>query len=286
MSDLATVLSTWLDGQSTTGMDLYGIRMLAVGRFGKGLLFLAGLSVGLDLLDPDGVKRRGEANQERAERTLTRSRHKRDVARLSALHDTVTEDMVTVWSVPGDINGPISGLSVHTTPPGRVPEGLDVALDVYRSFHRAVIDELRAYAGNENEYTHAKHRAAEFLSSHLSGPDRALFTEAERAGRNDGCVLVALAGAVIALVFVVVALKTSPAAVPWAFMVMIAAIVLLLVALSTVSRLRVAAAWRWLLGRALRRLAATLRSARPFHGFRKAAFALFFVGSILDMLAS
>ncbi|MEU6740146.1 hypothetical protein [Streptosporangium sandarakinum] len=286
MSDLATVLSTWLDGQSTTGMDLYGIRMLAVGRFGKGLLFLAGLSVGLDLLDPDEVRRRGEANQERAERTLAQGRRKRDVARLSALHETVTEDMVTVWSVQDDINGPISGLAVHATSPGRVPEGLDVTLDAYRSFHRAVIDELRAYAGDENEYTHAKRRAAEFLSSHLSGPDRALFAEAERADGNGGCILLALVGVIIAVVFAAVALRTSPAAVPWAFMVMIAATVLLLVALSTVSRLRVAAAWRRLLGRALRRLAATLRSARPFHGFRKAAFALFFVGSILDMLAS
>ncbi|GGQ18394.1 hypothetical protein [Streptosporangium pseudovulgare] len=285
MSDLATVLSTWLDGQSTTGMDLYGIRMLTVGRFGKGLLFLAGLSVGLDLLDPDKVRRRGEANQERAGRTLAQGRHKRDVARLSALHKTVTEDMATVWSA-STAGGTISGISVHATPPGRVPEGLDVTLEVYRSFHRTVIDELRVYAGDENEYTHARDRAAEFLSSHLSGPDRALFTEAERAGRNEGCVLVALAGVLIAMVFVFGAVRTSSAAMPWAFMVMIAATVLLLFTLSTVSRLRAAAAWRWLLGRALRRLAATLRSARPFHGFRKAAFALFFVGSILDMLAS
>ncbi|MET9065620.1 hypothetical protein ACWDR1_25100 [Streptosporangium sandarakinum] len=285
MSDLATVLSTWLDGQSTTGMDLYGIRMLAVGRFGKGLLFLAGLSVGLDLLDPDNVRRRGEANQGRAERTLAQGRHKRDVARLSALHDAVTEDMATVWSA-STAGGTVSGISIHATPPGRVPEGLDVTLEVYRSFHRAVIDELRAYAGNENEYTHARDRAAEFLSSHLSGPDRALFTEAERAGRNEGCVLAALAGVLIAIVFVFGAVKTSPAAMPWAFMVMIAATALLLFTLSTVSRLRAAAIWRWLLGRVLRRLAATLRSARPFHGFRKAAFALFFVGSILDMLAS
>ncbi|MFF0309736.1 hypothetical protein ACFYSC_20100 [Streptosporangium sp. NPDC004379] len=285
MSDLATVLSAWLDGQSTTGMDLYGIRMLAVGRFGKGLLFLAGLSVGLDLLDPDKVRERGEASGERAERTLARGRRRRDVARLAALHKAVTEDMVTVWSVSADdINGPISGLSVHRTPPGRVPEGLDVTLETYRSFHRAVIGELPAHT--ENEYTHAKRRAAEFLGDHLGGPDRALFAEAERADGAEGCAVAALAAVFVTLVSVVVALRTSPAAVPWAAAAMLTAAVLLLLALSTVSRLTVAAAWRWFLGRALRRLAATLRSARPFHGFRKAAFALFFAGSILDMLAS
>jgi hypothetical protein len=43
--------------------------------------------------------------------------------------------------------------------------------------------------------------------------------------------------------------------------------------------------WR-LAGRIARSLAAALRRTRPFHVFRWAAFILFFVASLVDLLAS
>jgi hypothetical protein len=283
VDDLLNVIAAWWDGRQTTDMEVFGWKMLYYGRAGKIMLLVAGLAVVFDLLKPETVTRWGDAAQERAERAQSRGRHHRAAVRLTALHEAVVAAVMTRTAIHARGRATVR-YGIREEAPDQVPEGLGGTLDAYRRFHRDLLDELPAQDTDENRYEHVRRRADAFLADHLPGDDREALATARRAADHAGClwlgVLILLGG----LVHVFASVRTADPAAP--LLVLVVTTGLFVVTAFPVPRLRaIGLLWR-LAGRIARSLAAALRRTRPFHVFRWAAFILFFVASLVDLLAS
>lgn len=85
------VVTTWLAGKPTAGMTLMGHSMLVWGRVGKLLQFVAGLSIVLDLIDPDKVRALGARALARHGRVAGRLRTRRAALKIVALRDAMLD---------------------------------------------------------------------------------------------------------------------------------------------------------------------------------------------------
>jgi hypothetical protein len=283
VDDLLNVVAAWWDGRQTTDMEVFGWKMLYYGRAGKIMLLVAGLAVIFDLLKPETVIRWGAASQERAKRALSRGRHNREAVRLAALHEAVVAAAMTRTAIHARGKA-IVRYDIREEAPEQVPEGLGVTLDAYRRFHRDLIDELSAQDTDENRYAHVRRRADALLADHLPGDDRGALATARRAADDVGCLWLGLVILLGGVGYVFASVRTADPAVPLLVLVVTTGL-FVVTAFPAPRLLAVSLLWR-LAGRIARSLAATLRRTRPFHVFRWAAFALFFVGSLVDLLAS
>ncbi|MER7131961.1 hypothetical protein [Streptosporangium saharense] len=299
--DLMKVLATWWDGQQTSDLEVLGWKVLYYGRVGKAVLLLAGLVVIFDLLDPDAVKNWGKASKERAERALARSRHNRQAVRLSRLRESVVADMMTKRIIAMKRDFAVVRYWITKAAPRRVPDGLDITLDTYRRFHCEVIGELSGIGdpddpekANPHRYAHVGERVEAFLADHLSSDDQAkLALSGANRRESAGSLVMFIMGPVVGFfAFFLWGLAEHETGMLRLVMIVVGcAAAVLGVGLMAVSTTPTARMWAasvlWSLIRVIvLRLAATLQRAKPFHTFRWIAFGLFFVGSLVDLLAS
>ncbi|GAA1613537.1 hypothetical protein GCM10009733_007040 [Nonomuraea maheshkhaliensis] len=245
------VLATWWDGQQTSDLEVFGWKMLYYGRVGKALLLVAGLAVIFDLLDPKTVKSWGDTSKERAERALARSRHNRQAARLSRLRESVMADMMTITAAAHPIvtaaTPPmIIGYSIVKATPERVPDGLDVTLDTYRCFHRELMGELPGKGDPDDPK-----EADRLRYKHVMKRVEAFLVNHLSSDDQAKLALSSKDGDNHA------GARMQVVSVLWSLIRVIAF-----------------------------SLAVTLQRAKPFHIFRWIALGLFFVGSLVDLLAS
>ncbi|MFI7152863.1 hypothetical protein ACIBO2_48760 [Nonomuraea sp. NPDC050022] len=179
MNELVDVIATWLDGRSTTGMVVWGWPMLVWGRVGKVMLYFAALSIVLDLLDPEKLRRRGGELKVRATDALDRARLRLSQAGVARLNTNVRNHFT--YGIATDQ----WGVTAHVLPvrdsPGYVPRALGCSLEEYQAFHRSVIAELpRVHAGGDDnpcdgahedlcagQHDHISLRIAAFLAEHV-----------------------------------------------------------------------------------------------------------------------
>ncbi|GGO21430.1 hypothetical protein [Microbispora bryophytorum] len=283
------VVSVWLDGQSTSGLSLLGHSMLFWGRAGKGLQFLAGCAVVLDLVDTAKLRAAIDRAEDRYERAKDRGRAAARVQHLAEVREALYDSFF--YTVPSGVPGvkPITG--IHENPPDHAPPGVDHARLV--AFWTEVAAELpAAHRCRRNhrepcmeQRDHARGRIDDFLGRSLPERERVLIARAERAETwNDllktGSLVVA--GAAM-LALAVPDWDTMPdSRKVWLGVLAAAA---LLVAVARPVPLLSAAKWRTHRG-VLRLLAFGVDRTRPFHLLRRLAFVLFVVGFLLDLLAS
>ncbi|MBE3014145.1 hypothetical protein IL992_33945 [Microbispora sp. NEAU-D428] len=283
------VVSVWLDGRSTSGLTLLGHSMLFWGRAGKGLQFLAGCAVVLDLLDTAKLRAAIDRAEERYERAKDRGRVAARVQQLAEVRDALYDGFF--YTVPSGAPGvkPITG--IHEEPPDRAPQGIDHAKLV--SFWAEVVGELPTAHRCRRHHRepcpqqrdHVRGRIDEFVRRSLPEHERVLMARAERAATwNDLLKIGSLVvGSAALLAMIVPDWRVVPASRLVSLGVLAA--VGLLAGVTRPGLLLSAAKWGTYKV-VLRLLAFGIDRTRPFHLLRWLAFALFVVGFLLDLLAS
>lgn len=89
--------SAWLAGESMSDVTLWGRSMRFWERVGKGCIFMAGLSVLLDLADPETLRRRGHVATQRIQKARTRATAIRAEIDQARNHVTKAADRAHNW---------------------------------------------------------------------------------------------------------------------------------------------------------------------------------------------
>ncbi|WP_435207302.1 hypothetical protein [Micromonospora sp. bgisy143] len=285
MGGLFDVVAAWIAGRPTDNLELFGLTMVFWGRLGKSMLYLAGLTILVDLADPGKLRRRGAASAARAGRTFHRMRRKRQVGRLVLLHETVRDDVAQTV--------PRRGLILATRPPTSVPNGVHLSLGEYRDFHESV----RAALPGEHtcrdrhektlcpdQFEYVVRRINGLLADQLPADQRDLIRDAEATRKS-----VVPYFAVVAILAIAVCMVRAD---DWVWErtstsvgILLALVVSASVVLPAV-RLALAAVGYRLWGSVLSAYGALLDQTRPLHLLRWVAAGLFLVGGALDLLAS
>lgn len=285
MGGLVDVVAAWFTGRPTDNLQLLGLTMIFWGRLGKSMLYLAGLSILLDLADPGKLRQRGAASTVRAGRTFQRMRRTRHVARVVRMYQSVRDDIVRTV--------PRRGVVLITWPPTDVPAGIRLPLSEYRDFREDVLAALPGEHSCRDEHEiflcpqqvrYVARRVDDLVAEHLPADQRDLMREAE-ASRSSNAPLVAIL-AIPAIVAGVVRFGDPVREVTSLSLgIALALLTFLVVALPDV-RLSIAAVGYRLWGVVLSAYGRLLDQTRPLHLFRWVAAGLFLIGGPLDLLAS
>jgi hypothetical protein len=184
VNELLDLIATWFDGHSTTNMVLWGWPMLVWGRVGKVMLYLAALSIILDLLDPDKLRERGGGLKVRATDALSRARLRLSQAGVAGLSTSIRRHFISI--TPGvsydqwGITGRGDRHNAVYCPPDHVPRALGCSLEEYQAFHRSVIAELPRVHSCHGEHDglcsaqrdHIQARIDAFLTEHVPNDRR------------------------------------------------------------------------------------------------------------------
>lgn len=87
MAGYLDVLEAWFGGQKTEEMILGGSPMYLWGRWGKILLYIAGFSVILDIIDHSKLPERAEKADERSRLAKGEARRRREISRVIRLQN-------------------------------------------------------------------------------------------------------------------------------------------------------------------------------------------------------
>ncbi|MBM0279465.1 hypothetical protein [Micromonospora tarensis] len=285
MGGFIDVVEAWFAGRPTDHLELLGLTMIFWGRLGKSMLYLAGLSILLDLADPGRLRQRGTASVGRAGRTFQRMRRKRQVGRLVRMHEDVHGDIARM------VNH--RGLVLSTRPPTAVPAGVRLSLAKYRGFRADVIAALPGEHACRNEhkatlcpqqFEYVRRRVNNLIAEQLPADQRDLVRDAEATRNSVVPILAALAVPVIAVCVVrlddAVWERTSTS------LGVILALAVCVALFFPDVRLTIGAVSYRLWGSALSAYGRLLDQTRPLHLLRWLAAGLFLIGGPLDLLAS
>ncbi|GAA2195409.1 hypothetical protein [Micromonospora lupini] len=281
------VVDAWFAGRPTENLELFGLTMVFWGRLGKSLLYLAGLTVILDLADPDKLRARGRQAIERTQRLLGQTRRKRQVARLVGIQEIAIGGFVQVVHR--------HGLFLVTRPPAAVPTRLRLDLDQYREFHSTVIAALPSK--HDCQRPHGRHVCAQqfeyavrqindLIAEQLHADERDLILDVE-ASRTSIWPLLILPAVTFGGIGGARALSTSGSVGPWLFVgvLVVFLFTFAVFAFPETRPLTSAAAYRvW--GALLSGYGGMLDQTRPLNLLRRVAAGLFVIGGLLDLLAS
>ncbi|MFI6236070.1 hypothetical protein ACIBD9_21145 [Micromonospora sp. NPDC050784] len=290
MGGLIDLVDAWFAGRPTENLELFGVAMVLWGRLGKSMLYLAGLTVVLDLPDPEQLKEWGQRTIERADGPLGRTRRKREVRRLLKLQANVLKDVVRTTTIvsPGQA---LAYVRLVNKPPDAVPVGLNVALATYRDFHSqvmATIPDAHTCGGRHEvdvcpqQQAYARSRINALIGSQLPADERNLVLDMERS--DSGCLVVLGASGVLVGLVAFTAGFTNKGA-SWTYPGLVLAVIATIISFPTLRLLVSAAPYRvW--GALLSGYGGLLNQTRPFRLLRWAAAVLFAIGGLFDLLAS
>ncbi|WP_433310745.1 hypothetical protein ACQP0U_23355 [Micromonospora sp. CA-269861] len=290
MWGLGDVVDAWFAGRPTENLELFGLAMVFWGRMGKSMLYLAGLTVVLDLPDPKKLRQWGAAAVEHAGRPLGRMRRKRRVRRLLKLQATIRDDLVrtTTAASPGLV---VTRVRLVGNLPDAVPVGLTMALASYRDFHSqvmaAILDAHTCGSRHEadvcpQQQDYAVRRTNALIASQLPADERDLIQDLERS--DNGLLLVLGAFGAVGGIFVLGVGITNRGA-PWTYAGLALSVVATITYFPSLRLLAAAAPFRvW--GALLSGYGRLLDQTRPLHLLRWVAAGLFVVGGLFDLLAS
>ncbi|MFE9190762.1 hypothetical protein ACFYL6_14230 [Micromonospora sp. NPDC007208] len=287
MGGLIDLVDAWFAGRPTENLELFGVAMVLWGRLGKSMLYLAGLTVVLDLPDPKKLQNHGAAATERARWKYGRMGRKRQVRRLLGIQEAALNHIAYA--------GPRRGLTLVTRLPAYVPAGLQLELAQYRDFRNAVVAALptehacRYWHGHSvcpQQIHYAISRINSLIAEQLPEDERDLIREMEATRTSEFPMIFILGIPLIGFSAVgIERVREAPWA-PWAFGSIVLIYLACLIVLLPESRLVMAAAgyraWGW----GLSRYGRLLNQTRPLHLLRWVAAVLFAIGGLLDLLAS
>ncbi|MET8084300.1 hypothetical protein [Micromonospora sp. NPDC005237] len=280
------VVGAWLAGRPTENLELIGLTMVFWGRLGKSLLYLAGLTVVLDLADPDNLRARGRQTIERAHRLLGRMRHKRQVGRLVGIQEDVIVGIVRVAHR--------YGRSLVTQPPVAVPPGLRLELGRYRDFHSAVIGALptkhtcphqHGLSVCTQQFEYAVRQINNLIAEQLPAEERDLIRDVEASRRSISPLLIFLAAAIGGIGALSSISRGREG--QWVFVgLLVVSLLAFVVAVLPGMQLLTAAAGYRVWGALLSGYGRLLDQTRPLRLLRWVAAVLFVIGGLFDLLAS
>ncbi|MFG1949314.1 hypothetical protein [Nonomuraea sp. NPDC048826] len=252
MSGLADVIATWLDGRTTTQMELWGLGIVWWGRIGKGLLFAGGLAVVIDLLDAGKLRAHGLLTKQRAKAAWDHAQNRSKESAIARLERTVWDDLVGSKILSGGMPHTAASIVIlsylYSEPPRRAPHGLDCSLQTYQDFHSSVTTALpNAHCHNAQDMDRLHPPKTRYMCV-----DQVAFVRAR--------IEAFLAEQVPAEHHGLLGKSAK-----W---------------------LKIKALWWFLRGGAERLAGWALYRQRPLHMLRWAAFVFVVVGGLLDMLAS
>ncbi|WP_430496473.1 hypothetical protein ACQRWP_18705 [Micromonospora trifolii] len=264
--------------------------MIFWGRLGKSMLYLAGLTVVLDLPDPKKLRQRGAAAVEHAGRPWGRMRRKRQLRRLLKLQVDIRCHIVRIIAT-AKTGQATAYVRLVRKPPDAVPVGLNMALATYRDFHSQVMATIpdAHSCGTRHEIdvclqqqAYARRRVDALIASQLPADEQDLIRDMERSesDRLDALgVLVALVGI---FVFIGGLTRWGPF---WSCAGLVLSVAATVIPVPRVRLLAAAAHYRvW--GALLSGYGRLLDQARPLHLLRWVAAGLFAIGGMFDLLAS
>lgn len=285
MSDIVDVLRLWLDGKPTSDVVVWGRSMLIWGRVGKAIQLFAGGVVVLDLLNPAWFRRYGSALQNWASLLFRRSNERRALRQIVRLREQVGWDFLHNKSFA---TGPTSGvvwILLVAAPPARVPKGLDLTLDAYRSYHRQVVDHVMGEhtctdprnSTCEKLREYVWRRIDELVEAQRPPSERHLVAHAKEAEIGGYGALVG--SAVGMVIFFAGIPKEDPR-------LMVPGVLLIPLSWSWRVRLTLSTLSHRLLGGLQRAVGRDLHEPRPLIWLRWLAFLSLIFGTVLDLLAS
>ncbi|WP_229402252.1 hypothetical protein [Micromonospora okii] len=285
MSDILDVLRLWWDGKQTSDVVVWGHSMLIWGRVGKVIQLVAGGVVVLDLLSPAWFRRCGNALQSWSRLFSRRSVERRALRQIVRLREEVGRDFLHDRSFA---TGPTSGVVwVVLVPasPTRVPDGIRLSLEAYRSHHRQVIEDVM----REHTCTDPRNstcgklqvdvwrRIDELVEAQRPPEERHLVERAAEAEIGSyGAVIGSAIGMVV--LFIGIAREDMRFAVPGALLMPLSWSWRVRLTMSTLSHR--------LVGGLQRAVGRDLHEPRPLIWLRWLAFLFLIFGTVLDLLAS
>jgi hypothetical protein len=275
------VWRAWSSGRQTTTITLYGYPMLWWGRIGKGLQFVAGLAVVLDLVEPDWLRAKGTRARNRLDALRAEVMERQAANRLIRLEQWLSDNIVSVSEVPGPM-----GRSLAV---GSASERKNVPADA--PFTVAEYQELRAEFLAEHQdrledsAAALAQRTRTFMLAHLDPDEAQLLTvRGERTTNAQGLLVIGLAAGLCASIVLVRWVR------PMMILLGVLALLCIMVLRPSRTRDRLYSSWLFLLYTPVRLVseftARTLDRAKPGHVLRWIAVWLFVAGFFLDLFSS